>query len=111
MTGEPDDPIGLLMMASAVREEMPWFYEIAVEGYHAIKAGDSAAVEKEIKRLRRISESVMRGPMREELGLLGKEAHMLFMELPHMMERMLSRCLEAKKPTPHRRKTPMASAE
>ena len=77
-----------------MRDEMPWFYEIAVDGYHAIKAGDASAVEKEIKRLKRIADFVMHGPLGEELGIAGKEAHMLFRELPHMMERILSRWIE-----------------
>ena len=104
VAGEPGDPIGLLLMAAAVRDEMPWLYEIAVEGYHAIKAGDASAGESEINRLGRVRDIVMHGPMREELGYGGKEAHMLLMELPHMMEHMMRRCLESKKPTARRRR-------
>ena len=28
-----DDPIGMLLAASMVRDEMPWFYEIILETY------------------------------------------------------------------------------
>jgi hypothetical protein len=111
MGGESGDPIGILLAASMVREDMPWLYELAVEAYHAIKAGDTEAAEKEIRRLSRFTERFMHGPFMDgpfmdEFG--GKEAHMFMMEFPHMFERMLRHCVETKKPTTRRRgvKTP-----
>ncbi|MCE5303419.1 MAG: toll/interleukin-1 receptor domain-containing protein [Planctomycetaceae bacterium] len=110
MGGEPDDPIILLMMASVVRDEMPWFYEIAAEVYHAIKNGDPAAVEKEIKRLHRIRDFTLHGPMMEEFGFGSKEVHMFLMEFPHILERMANRSLEVKK-TRHRERLGKPSTE
>ncbi|MBI4738172.1 toll/interleukin-1 receptor domain-containing protein [Candidatus Woesearchaeota archaeon] len=101
-SGDPSDPIGLLMAASLVRDEMPWFYEIATEAYHAIKAGDAQSVEREIKRLHHFPEFLMRGPF-DEFG--GKEAHMMMIEFPRMFKHMLQRCLEVKKPPTRRRST------
>lgn len=46
MSGEPDDPIGILLVASMVRDDMPWFYEIALEAYRAIKSGERLLIEK-----------------------------------------------------------------
>jgi hypothetical protein len=94
--GEAGDPIGILLAASMVREDMPWFYEIALEAYHAIEAGDTEAAERAGKRMNRITEMFMHGPFMEEFG--GKEAHMFMMEFPRMFEHMLHRCIEAKKP-------------
>lgn len=94
MGGDSDDPIGLLLAASMVREELPWFYEIAVEAYRAIKSGDSELADREIRRLRHIPEMLMRGPFMEESG--SKEMHMLMMEFPRMVDHMARRYLEKK---------------
>lgn len=95
------DPIGILLAASMVREDMPWFYEIAQEAYHAIKGGDTETVEKAARRLNRLSEFFMHGPFIDEFG--GKEAHMFMMEFPRILDHMLRRYIETKKP-PARRK-------
>jgi len=101
MGSEPGDPIGILLAASMVREDMPWFYEIALEAYHVIKAGDTEAAERELQRMNRITEMFMHGPFMEEFG--SKEEHMLMMEFPRMFEHMLRRCIETKKPLKKRR--------
>jgi hypothetical protein len=92
MESEGDDPIGILMVASLIRDEMPWLYEIASEAYHALVSGDGDSARREIKRLRRLPDMFMRGPFREEFG--GKEMDMMMMELPRMFEHMLERHLE-----------------
>ena len=94
MGGDSEDPIGLLFAASMVRDEMPWFYEVALEAYRAIKSGDSESAEREIRRLRRIPEMLMQGSFMEEMG--SKEMHMLMMEFPGMFDRMARRYLEKK---------------
>ena len=43
---DPGDPTALLMMASVVREDMPWLYELLVDAYREAKAGDIAAAPK-----------------------------------------------------------------
>jgi hypothetical protein len=98
---EPGDPIGILLAASIVREDMPWFYEIAQEAYHAIKTGDTESAEREVQHMRHISEILMHGPFMEEFG--SKEVHMFMMEFPRMLEHMLRRCIDAKKPPSRRR--------
>ncbi len=105
MSGDPADPIGILVLASMVREDLPWFYEIALDVYHSLRDGDSGAVEREVVRLRRMSEVMMHGPLSEEMmmGLGGKEAYMFLMELPRTLDHMVRRCLERKKPVRRRR--------
>jgi hypothetical protein len=95
MGGTPDDPIGILLAASMVRDELPWLYEIALETYRAIKSGDIQAAEGEIKRLHRLPEMLMRGPFMEEFG--GKDMHMFMMEFPRMFEHVIRRFIDAKK--------------
>lgn len=97
MSGEPGDPVAILMAASLVRDDMPWLYELAMEVYRAVKTGDPEAIEREKKRLSRFSEIVMHRPFMEELGgFTSKESQMFAMEFPRMLEHTLMRTLEAK---------------
>ena len=102
MSGEPGDPVGILMAASLVRDELPWLYELAMEVYRAVKSGNAEAIETEMGRLRHFSEFMMHGPLMHEMGFGDKESHMLAMEFPRMLEHMLRRSLEMRKV--HRRK-------
>jgi hypothetical protein len=103
MGGDAQDPIGLLIMASMFRDDLPWLYEIALEAYHALRTGDLPGADREMVRLRGMTEMFMRGPFAEELGVGGREAHMWLMEMPHMFEGMIRRCRESKKPARRRR--------
>jgi hypothetical protein len=113
MSGEPGDPVAILMAASLVRDDAPWLYELAMEVYRAVRVGDPETIGHEIKRLRNFSELTMRGPFMEEFGL-GKESHIFLMEFPRMLEHMLRRTLERTKttePEPEvRPRTPGASS-
>jgi hypothetical protein len=93
-----------------MRDDAPWLYELAMEVYRAVKSGDPEAIELEMSRLHRFSELGMRGPFMEEFGFGGKETHMVFMEFPRMLEHMLRRTLEEKKPDKVRR-APRARAD
>jgi hypothetical protein len=103
MSGDPTDPVGILMAASLVRDDAPWLYELAMEAYRAVNSGDPAAIEREMLRLERFSDFAMRGPFMEEFGLGGKESHMFLMEFPRMLQHMLQRRVEEKKPHTRRR--------
>lgn len=96
--GEPGDPIPILMVASAVRDELPWLYELTMEVYRAVKSGDPALIESEIARLRRFSEVMMHGPFMEEFGFGDKETYMWAREIPRMLQRVLDRTLVSTKP-------------
>lgn len=103
MSGDPSDPVGILMAASIIRDEAPWLYELAMEVYRAVKSDDATAIQREMKRLQHFSEFMMHGPFMEELGFEGKDAYMFCREFPRMLEHMLNRTLEEKKPHPQRR--------
>jgi len=102
MSGDPGDPVGILMAASLVREDMPWLYELAMEVYRAVKRGDIHAIEREMQRVHRFSDMFMRGPFMEDFGL-GKESHMFAMEFPRMLEHTLMRVMDQKKRHPPRK--------
>jgi hypothetical protein len=96
------DPIGILMMASLVREEMPWFYEIAREIYNTLKTGDADNAERELGRLRNMAEMMMHGPFMEDFG--DKESHIMMMEFPRMFDHIVHRYMErARKSVPRKR--------
>ena len=110
MFGEPGDPVAILMAASVVRDDMPWLYELAMEAYRAVKTGDVKSIEREVQRLRRFSEGMMRGPFMEEFGFgRSPEHHMMAMDFPRMLEHSLRRMLEAERPVPRKRPKPMAA--
>jgi len=105
MSGDPHDPVGVLIAASLVRDDAPWLYELAMEVYRAVRSGDTEAIEREMMRLRRLVEFTMHSRFGEELlGFGGKESFMFFMEFPVLLEHMLSRMLEEKKPSRTRRR-------
>lgn len=86
-----DDPISLLMFGSMVRDDLPWLYELVVEVYREVRSGDAKAAQRAIERLRRMTKMLQRGPFMEEFGGGSKEAHMMIMELPPMLDHLLHR--------------------
>ena len=66
--GEPNDPVVILLVASLIRDDLPWFYELALEVYRAVKAGDEATIRSEMTHLQRLLEFSMHSPFWEELG-------------------------------------------
>ncbi len=110
MAGEPGDPVAILMMASMVRDELPWLYELAMEVYRAVKAGNTHAIEHEVRRLRQLTEFMVHTPFMHEMGYDDKESHILAIELPRILEHMLRRSLGARKSS-SRRTTKTVAAE
>lgn len=92
MSGEPGDPVGILMAASMMREDAPWLYELAMEVYRAVKSGNPEAVERESHRLRNFSEMMLHGPFMREFA--DKESHIFMMEFSRMLDHILQRTLE-----------------
>lgn len=94
VSDDPGDPIGLLMIASMIRDDMPWLYELIVEAYREAKAGNSSAAREAIHRARRAGKMMMGGPWMEEMGVHPREIETLFMELPMVLDRYLSQIEE-----------------
>lgn len=89
---EPGDPLSILVLASVVRDDMPWLYELAAAVYMAVKAGDVHAAWAQMKRLERFSEMIGM-PIADELGFGGPENRMFAKEFPRMLEHILKRTL------------------
>lgn len=88
MVGDgPGDPLGILVVASMFRDELPWMYELASDAYRAIREKRSDASQA-IRRFRRAIEMVAHGrfPL-EEFGL---DPEMVMMAV-HDLERYSGR--------------------
>ena len=101
VSNESDDPVSILMLASVVRDEMPWLHELAMEVYRAVKTGDSRAIQQEIRRFQRLSE-MMAMNFAEEFDL-HPENRMFAMELQRTLEYILVRTLTRENREPARR--------
>ncbi len=69
----PGDPVGILIIASLVREDFPWLYELGLEAYHVAKSGNVELTQKALRTFRDAADFTLRGPLAEELGLGGRE--------------------------------------
>ena len=87
-----NDPIFLLVLAGMYREDMPWLAEILTESYRDIRSGSGVQIEAASLRLRRLMKQIDRNhPIFREMMGDSKESHMMVMELPHIVERALTR--------------------
>ena len=80
-----DDPVQILMAASMVREDFPWVYELALDAYRAIQAGDSIKAKKTYSRFRDAIKQLSRGPFLEFSGPDSKMNHMMLMDMLHLL--------------------------
>ena len=82
----PGDPLGLLVVASMVREEVPWLYELGMEAYRAARSGLPDEADKAMRQFSKAVELLGHGPFPlEEMGMDPKMLHMLMRDLEHSM--------------------------
>jgi hypothetical protein len=91
-TGEP---IGILLIASSVRDEVPWLYELALETYRAIKAKPSRAPEA-LRTFMEAIEYLRHGRFIEMLEPLDPDTEKWFHELPKFLDYYLEGILVAR---------------
>lgn len=78
------DPIGLLIIFSSFRDELPWLYELGLEAYRAVKSRNRAKIEKAIENIHRAVKFVRHGPFMEDV-MGDKEVYFVLRDLPHML--------------------------
>lgn len=93
------DPIALLMFSGLVRDEMPWLSEVLTETYRELKSANREEAKKISLRLRHIMKSMMHGRMAESMMRNSKSGHILAMELPRMVERIIDRSIDLRRNT------------
>jgi hypothetical protein len=86
ISDRPGDPIGVLLLASMVREEAPWLYELGMEAYRAAKSGRREQSRTALRQFQRAAELTLRGPFpAEEFGMDPRMFHMIAREIDHML--------------------------
>lgn len=80
---------GLLIVAGMVRESMPWVAEILVEAHREIRHSSPKQVRAIARDLRYVFKRITSSHFAEIMMGGSKHSHMLMMELPHMINRML----------------------
>jgi hypothetical protein len=88
---EGDDPISLLMFAGILREDFPWLAEVVTEVYREIRDGDLRSSQRAMERLRRLFKNVGRREFMMEFAGPSKDAHMMAMEMPRMLDHFMHR--------------------
>jgi hypothetical protein len=86
-----ESPLGLLVIASVVREDYPWLYELGVEAYRAAKSGDYQETREAIRAFRDAADFTIRGPFLKEMGFYSKDALMQLEELPMVIDHYMHR--------------------
>jgi len=91
----PDPFMGLLVVASLLRDDIPWLYELGVEVYRASQSNRKSAAKEALSQFRHALEFIMHGPFMEEFMMRSKEGHMFIRELQHMLQMAVERCTES----------------
>lgn len=91
-----NDPIGILIIASLFRDDLPWLYEIGLEAYHAAKRRNLDRARATGIAFRDALEAVSHVSFMEEMGIEVKNTRAL-RELPGMVHRYIEH-LEAEIP-------------
>ena len=99
-----NDPVGVLIIASLLREDMPWLYEMGIEAYRTAKSGTPKAATEALRGFQRIVERSMHGPFMEEFMMSSKESRMMMHELPALLEHITKRYISSRKPASSRKK-------
>lgn len=93
----PNDPLPILVMASLLRDDAPWLYELAVEAHRAFADGHTAKARQARERFLSATRMLRRGPFLVEFS--DKETHMLVHELEHFVHILEEAQGKTNKPT------------
>ena len=86
--GKSDPAVAWLMFISMFRDECPWFYELGLDVYRALRRGNRKAAHIAAMQIREIAEFTMRGPWGDEFGI-DPDIHMMLRHMPEMLDRYL----------------------
>ncbi|MCQ4189233.1 toll/interleukin-1 receptor domain-containing protein [Methylocystis suflitae] len=77
------DPTRFLLLASILRDDLPWLYELGVDAYRASTGANTAKAKEAQRRFLSALEMVRRGPFMEMVG--DKESYYAIEEMMHMV--------------------------
>jgi hypothetical protein len=81
----PDDPLQLVIIASLIREDAPWIYELALDTYRMTRAGDKSLAKQSHARFLNAIKTLIGGPFLDMMGI-DKTSYMMLRESLHMLE-------------------------
>lgn len=94
MSEESESPVGILMVFSMIKDDLPWLYELGREFYEAVKSGSRRKIEKSYSELRRIFKMTVHHPIMEEMMVGSNSDHIFFMEMPRILDRYMDKCMQ-----------------
>lgn len=100
MSRESDTHIGLLLLFSTFRDDVPWLYDFGREIYNAARNGHRSKAEELIRDMSRFLEMSRHHPMFEDSMQHSKESHMLMSELPRFLRHYHERVMTPKRKQP-----------
>jgi hypothetical protein len=86
-----NDSIGVLIVASIFRDDIPWLYDLGIEAYRTVKSGSRKAGEESLRMFRNAIEVMVHGPFAREFMMDSEESHMLLRELPMLLDRVIQK--------------------
>lgn len=95
MSGLVEEPVGLLLMLSFVREDMPWIYEAGLELYRSMRKGSTAEVDRNAQQFLKVVDVTARGPWAEDFSG-SKDNYMFIREMPHTFGRFMHRYMRSR---------------
>jgi len=90
----PDPYLGLLIIASMLRDDVPWLYELGLDAYRAARDGRHEHARDCLKQFHRVLEFTMHHPIMQDMFMSSKEGHMLTREFEHTLRRTIKHCEE-----------------
>jgi len=82
---------GLVILAGMLRGSMPWVSELLLETHRELKTASPIQARQVTRDLRRSLKLLSRGPLSDMMMDGSKRSHMLMMELPHLVDRLIER--------------------
>ncbi|MEN6626897.1 MAG: toll/interleukin-1 receptor domain-containing protein [Candidatus Sumerlaeia bacterium] len=88
----PDPYLGILIMASMFRDDIPWLYELGMDAYRTSRNSKRSAKES-LMRFHQVLEYTIHGPLFDEEMMKSKDGRMMLRDFEHMTRKLIDRCL------------------
>ncbi|MGE3651244.1 MAG: toll/interleukin-1 receptor domain-containing protein [Reyranellaceae bacterium] len=92
----PNGPLSLLLMASLIREDIPWLYELILDYYRASASGGNPEdLVHHRQRLERALDMMRHGPYLEELSYGARDSERVLHEIRRSIEIQVNEAIPA----------------
>jgi hypothetical protein len=87
VSSQVGDPIGLLMITSLFRDDLPWLYELGLEAYRAIRRGRTPEIRDAVMRMQVSIDFARHSHFMASIR--DKELYYFVRELPMLIDRFI----------------------